>query len=62
MMKKYALMWCGHLGEINTTQHSIDLVQGAKPVSQASYRAGHHAREIINDKFKKMLETDFIEP
>ena len=62
MMKKHDSMWCDHLGEIKTTQHSMDLDKKSKIFSHAPYRADHYAGEIINEKVKKMLAADVTEP
>ena len=47
---------------MDTLQHSTGLVKDAKPVSQAPYRAGHHAREIIDEHVKKRLAANVTEP
>ena len=52
MLRKYADMWDGSLGEITVTGHQIDLVPGSRPITQQPYRAGPRAR-----KFEKARST-----
>ena len=35
MLRKYSSMWDGSLGEINTTEHHIDLEPDTRPIRQA---------------------------
>ena len=62
MLKKHESMWLGELGEISVTEHSIDLVPGARPFKSAPYRAGPKARELEEAEIKKQLEAKVIEP
>ena len=62
MLKEFAPMWAGDLGQINTTEHHIDLVPGSRPVAQQPYRAGPKARELEQREVDKMLREGVIEP
>ena len=62
MLREFAPMWSGDLGEINTTEHYIDLLPGARPVAQHPYRAGPRAREIEQQEVDKMLQSGVIQP
>ena len=55
-------MWDGRLGNINITQHRIDLKPDTKPVFQPPYRAGPRQRELEQMEIQRMLEQDVIEP
>jgi hypothetical protein len=43
----FARMWCGNLGEINTTPHRIELSPGAQAVFQSPYRAEKAGRRGV---------------
>ena len=62
LLRKYAPMWDGSLGEISTTEHHIDLLSNTRPVRQQPYRAGPRAREIEQAEVEKMLRAGVIEP
>jgi hypothetical protein len=62
MLSKFSSMWTGQLGEINITQHRIDLVPDAKPVYQAPYRAGVKGRKVEKEEVERMLKAGVIEP
>ena len=62
LLKEFAPMWAGELGEIRTTQHYIDLLPGSRPVAQQPYRAGPKARELEQREVEKMLQAGVIEP
>ena len=62
MLRKFSPMWDGSLGEINTTQHHIDVTPGTRPLAQAPYRAGPRARQIEQAEVDRMLEAGVIEP
>ena len=62
MLRKYAHMWDGSLGEISTAEHRIDLTPEAKPVRSAPYRAGPKARRAEREEVERMLRAEFIEP
>ena len=40
MLRKHETMWSGKLGNINITEHSIELKDGSKPFKSAPYRSG----------------------
>ena len=46
---------------INITQHSIDLIPGARPVNSAAYRAGPNTRELEQFEIEKNLKDGVIE-
>jgi len=62
LLADFRSLWTGQLGELKATTHRIQLKPGAKPVFSASYRAGPHRREEIENQVKKMLEMGVIEP
>ena len=62
MLKRFAPMWSGKLGEINSTPHYIDLLPGSRPIASQPYRAGPKAREIEQREVDKMLQAGVIEP
>ncbi|CAN8069508.1 unnamed protein product, partial [Agarophyton chilense] len=62
MLREFTTMWDGSLGEINTTEHRIDLWPNTRPVAQHPYRAGPKAREEEQFQVDKMLRAGVIEP
>ena len=62
MLRKYAHMWDGPLGEISTTEHWIDLRPEAKPVRSLPYRAGPKARKAESEEVERMLSAGVREP
>ena len=62
MLRKYEDMWDGSLGEINVTEHHIDLIPGSRPITQQPYRAGPKAREFEQEQIDRMLRDNVIEP
>eukprot|EP00171_Calliarthron_tuberculosum_P023134 IDg23134t1 len=62
MLAKHERMWNGFLGEINTTEHHIELEPGTRPIRQHPYRAGHHARDFVSKEIDKMLREGVIRP
>ena len=62
MLRKYAHMWDGSLGEISTIEHRIELTPEAKPVRSAPYRAGPKARRAESEEVERMLRAGVIEP
>ena len=61
MLRQYAHMWDGSLGEISTIEHRIDLTPDAKPVRSALYRAGPKARKAESEEVERMLRAGVIE-
>ena len=55
-------MWDGHLGEINTTKHRIDVVSGTTPIRQYPYRTAMRANEFEASEIEKMLRDNVIRP
>ena len=62
LLQEFSTMWDGSLGEVNTTEHHIDLVKRARPIASHPYRVGPRAREAEQDEFQRMLTVDVIEP
>ena len=50
------------MGKVKGTEHVIDLEKGARPQFLQPYRAGPHARQVIQKTIDEMLEHDIIEP
>ena len=62
LLRKYSSMWDGSLGEINTTEHSIELQPGTKSIAQPPYRAGPKQRQAEQAEVDRRLEHGVIEP
>ena len=62
MLRKHESLWAGQLGNINITEHSIDLVAGARPFKSAPYRAGPKSRELEQFEIDKRIKAGVIEP
>ncbi len=62
MLKKHEQMWLGKLGEINVTEHGINLKPDAKPFKSPPFRAGPKMRELIQFEVDKQLKAGVIEP
>ena len=62
LLQEFEGMWSGRLGTIKAAKHRIDLEEGAKPVYQPPYRAGHRARGIEKAEIGRMLQEGVIEP
>jgi hypothetical protein len=58
----FEAMWNGTLGEMRTPPHRIELLPGAQPVFQTSYRAGKAGREVEKREVERMLKAGVIEP
>ena len=56
MLAKHREIWTGHLGEISTAVHRIELIPGGKPVRQMSYRQGPAGRQYEKKKIDRMLK------
>lgn len=52
----------GHLGEINITEHRVDLLPDSKTIKSAPYRAGPKIRELIQAEVEKQLDAGVCEP
>ena len=52
----------GLLGEINVTEHRVDLTPSKKSIRSQPYRQGPAMREVVAKNVPEMLETDAIEP
>lgn len=61
MLHKHNDLWSGLLGNINITQHHIDLIPGALPFKSALYRAGPKNRKLEQFEIDKQLKAGFIE-
>jgi hypothetical protein len=55
-------MWSGRLGQVQSTNHRIDLIPGKKPVHCQPYRAGPRARAVESAEIQRMLKAEVIEP
>ena len=62
ILRKHSHMWDGQLGQINTTEHRLELEPGTVPIRQPPYRAGHKEREFETAEVGKMLELGIIRP
>lgn len=62
ILRKLTPMWDISLGEISATGHRIELVSGAQPIAQHSYRTGQEGREKQHFQVHKMLRASTIEP
>ena len=62
MLRKYSHMWNGSLGQITTTEHTIDLVPGPRRVSLVLFRAVSKALQAEQDEVDRMLRAGVIEP
>ncbi len=62
MMRKHEDMWSGKLGNITVTEHTIDLVPGARPARSAPFRAGPKERELQAFELNKQLSAGLVEP
>lgn len=49
MLQPFATMRWGQLGQINVTQHPVDLLPGSWPSFSQPYRAGAESRKIIEN-------------
>ena len=52
----------GKLGEINITEHRIELQPGTRPIRSQPYRQGPATRELVAKNVREMIEADVIEP
>lgn len=56
-------IWNGHLGNILTAQHRIDITLDSKGLAHSAlYRAGTKSRQFTVTKIDKILNEDIIEP
>jgi hypothetical protein len=62
MLAKHRSMWGGRLGQVQSTNHRIDLIPGQKPVHCHPYRAGSRARAVESAEIQRMLKAEVIEP
>ena len=62
MLRRHSAMWDGSLGEINSTEHCIELKAGTRPIAQQPYRAGFKEREFVATEIDKMLRSGVVEP
>jgi hypothetical protein len=62
MFAKHRLMWSGRLGQVQSTNHRIDLIPGQKPVHCQPYRAGHRVRAVESAEVLRILKAEEIEP
>ena len=62
LLREFEGIWSGRGGTISIAKHWIDLEEGARPIYQQPYRAGHRARAIEKAEIGRMLEQGVIEP
>jgi hypothetical protein len=62
MLQKHRSMWSGRLGQVQSTNHRIDLIPGHKPVQCQPYRAGPRERAVESAELQRMLKAEVIEP
>lgn len=53
LLRDFTPMWDGSLGEINTTEHAIDLHPGTRPIASLPCRAGPRARQEEDAEVQK---------
>lgn len=62
ILNNYNILYYATLGEVVSTEHVIDLIEGAKPIRQLPYRAGPGSREVVKDHVEKILKLGVIGP
>ena len=62
MLGEFEEMYDGKLGAINTTEHTIELIPGTRPVHTHPYREGPKTREIVKGEVERQLRAGVIEP
>jgi len=62
LLEKHRVLWSGHLGTIEATEHRIELTPGSKPVGLNPYRRGPRTRKLIKAQVDRMLKLEVIEP
>ena len=62
MLRPFADMGSGKLGNLSVTQHRIELKTGSTPVHAQPYRAGPKARQVEEEQVSKILDAEVIEP
>jgi hypothetical protein len=62
MLAKHRSMWSGRLGQVQSTNHRIDLIPGQTPVHCQPYRAGPKAMAVESAEIQRMLKAEVIEP
>ena len=55
-------MFEGRLGQIDATEHHMNLKPGIAPIRQQPYRAGPEKREHIREQIEYQLAAGVIEP
>lgn len=60
MLNKHAYMWSGHLGEITTAAHRIEVIPGASPIRSQPHRQGPRCLEFEQTEVDKILQQDVI--
>ena len=62
LLESYSTVFEGKLGQINATEHHINLKPGTPPILQQPYRAGPEKREHIREQIEYQLAAGVIEP
>jgi hypothetical protein len=55
-------MWSGRLGQVQSSNHRIDLIPGQNTVHCQPYREGHRARAVESAEIERMIKAEVIEP
>ena len=61
MLRPFADMWSGKLGNLSVTQHRIELETGSTPVHAQPHRVGPKARQVEEEHVSKMPDAGVIE-
>jgi hypothetical protein len=62
ILAKHRSMWSGRFGQVQSTNHRIDLIPGQNPVHCQPYRAEPRARAVESSVIQRMLKAEVIEP
>lgn len=55
-------VWQGQMGEVNTTQHRIEIAPDSRPVFSRPYPEGQESHKVIKANLDDLLAKDCIEP
>ncbi len=62
MLRKHSKIWDGRIGNIETTEQTIELLPEANPVHQQIYRTGPKGRKFESEEGGRMLREGIIRP
>lgn len=60
LLDELETMWDGRFGEIDETEHRIELIPDGNPVHQIPYRAGSATRVVIRREIANMREARVV--